>query len=84
MNVVKVPENGASFVEYSTRGTKITFGDDEISANLAKKERDDAVRIDVCKDYLDEVWSYRCKSICGRDIHPCKTVPGYADRKPRL
>ena len=55
MNVVKVPENGASFVEYSTRGTKITFGDDEISANLAKKERDDAVRIDVCKDYLDEL-----------------------------
>lgn len=55
MNVIRKPENGKSFVEYATRGTKISFNDGEISADLQKKERDDEVKIDICKDYLDEL-----------------------------
>ena len=53
MKVVKKPENGKNFVEYSVRGTKISFGDGEISMDLQKKERDDEVKIDVCRDYTD-------------------------------
>ena len=53
MKVIKRPENGKNFVEYSTRGTKISFGDGEITADLQKKERDDVVRIDVCRDFTD-------------------------------
>ncbi|MBR1744370.1 MAG: hypothetical protein IJ733_21425 [Lachnospiraceae bacterium] len=50
MNVIKRPENGKNFVEYSTKGTKISFSDGEITADLQKKERDDDVKIDVCMD----------------------------------
>lgn len=52
MKVIKKPEDGKNFVEYSTRGTKISFNDGEISADLQKKERDDDVKIDVCMDYM--------------------------------
>ena len=52
MKVIKNPENGKNFVEYEVKGTKIFFGDSEIMADLQKKERDDDVKIDVCKDYL--------------------------------
>lgn len=52
MKVIKKPENGKNFVEYSTRTTKVSFGDGEISVDLQKKERDDDVRIDVCMDYM--------------------------------
>ena len=52
MKVKKQPQNGKNFVEFSTDGTKIFFGDCEIMADLAKKERDDDVRIDVCRDYM--------------------------------
>ena len=53
MKVIKFPENGERFVNYAVDGSKIFFGDDEIMADLKKKERDDDVKIDVCKDYLD-------------------------------
>ncbi len=52
MQVVLKPENGSDFVEYEVTGNKITFGDDELTINLAKRERDDDVMIDICKDYL--------------------------------
>lgn len=52
MKVINKPEDGKNFVEYSTRGTKISFNDGEISADLQKKERDDDVKIDVCMDYM--------------------------------
>lgn len=51
MKVTKVPENGSSFVDYEVNGNVISFGDDEISANLKKKERDEIVKIDVCEDF---------------------------------
>lgn len=52
MKVIKEPKNGKNFVEYSIRGTKISFNDGEISADLQKKERDDEVKLDVCMDFV--------------------------------
>lgn len=52
MKVIKEPENGENFIDYSVKGTQISFGDGEITADLQKKERDDDVKIDVCRDYL--------------------------------
>lgn len=51
MKVTRVPENGSNFVEYEVSGNVISFGDDEISANLKKKERDEIVKLDVCEDF---------------------------------
>lgn len=51
MQIVKKPEEGTNFVEYSATKKSITFGDDEIMINLEKKERDDAVHIDITRDY---------------------------------
>lgn len=53
MKVIKKPENGNDFVDYSIKDTKVSFGDGEITIDLQKKERDDDVKIDVCKDYTD-------------------------------
>ena len=52
MKVIKQPENGKKFVPYEVEGTVISFGDEEIMTNLKKKERDDDVIIDVCRDFL--------------------------------
>ena len=50
MKVTLVPENGKNFIDYEVSGNVISFGDDEISANLKKKEDDEQVKIDVCED----------------------------------
>ena len=52
MQVIHVPENGSNFVDYEVDGNLISFGDDEIMVNLKKKERDDDVTLDVCRDYF--------------------------------
>ncbi|MCM1167658.1 MAG: hypothetical protein NC401_16800 [Ruminococcus sp.] len=46
MNIVyKTPEAESSHIAFSVKGSKITFGDDEKTLNLAKFEKDDAVHI---------------------------------------
>ncbi|MBQ9347361.1 MAG: hypothetical protein IJT94_08510 [Oscillibacter sp.] len=52
MKVIRMPENGVNFVPYEVEGTMISFGDEEIMMNLKKKEKDDDVTVDVCRDYL--------------------------------
>ena len=52
MQVIHVPENGSSFVPYEVDGNLISFGDEEIMVNLKKKERDDDVTLDVCRDFF--------------------------------
>lgn len=52
MKVVKKPKKGTNFVQYELDGNLLSFGDDEIIINLKKKERDDDVTIDVCRDLL--------------------------------
>lgn len=50
INVVeKTP--GKPHIEYAVSGgKKITFGDDELTINLAARERDEAVTLDICFD----------------------------------
>ena len=52
MQVIKKPETGKKFVEYSLDGNILTFGDDEIMINLAKKQKDDDVTIDIVRDLM--------------------------------
>lgn len=48
---IKVVEmNEGEKIAYSVNGNKITFGDDELTLNLEKNERDDANHIDICRD----------------------------------
>lgn len=50
INVVeKAP--GKPHIDYAVSGgKKITFGDDELTINLAARERDEAVTLDICID----------------------------------
>lgn len=47
MNVIH--KNEGAKVQYTVRGSKITF-DDEVTYNLAKYERDEDSHIDLCRD----------------------------------
>ena len=50
---IKVVEKtpGKPHIDYAVSGgKKITFGDDELTINLAAKERDEAVTLDICID----------------------------------
>ena len=46
MNVID--KNEGKKIRYEVTGNKITFGDDEITLNLEKYERDEDVTIDIC------------------------------------
>ena len=48
MNVIE--KNQGPRINYVVNGDKITFGDDEITLNLVKYERDEAQTIDICRD----------------------------------
>jgi len=48
MNVIEVNEGPK--IDYEVRKTKITFGDDELTLNLARLERDDDISVDICID----------------------------------
>lgn len=45
-----VEQNKGDKIPFSVSGNKVTFGDDEITINLAKNERDGANHIDICHD----------------------------------
>ena len=50
---IKVVEKtpGKPHIDFAVSGgKKITFGDDELTINLAAKERDEAVTLDICFD----------------------------------
>ena len=49
MVVEKTP--GRPHIEFAVSGgKKVTFGDDELTINLAARERDEAVTLDICID----------------------------------
>lgn len=48
MNVIEKTKGRK--VDYTVTGNKIVFRDDELSVNLAARERDDAMTVDVCED----------------------------------
>ena len=56
-NKINVVENTpGTHIEYAlSGGKKITFGDDELTINLASRERDFEVSLDICIDEEDGV-----------------------------
>ena len=51
MIIVKKPEDATNVINYEVDAKSIDFEDGELVINLKKKERDDAVHLDICKDY---------------------------------
>ncbi len=49
---IKVVEKkpGKQHIKFKVSGEKVTFGDDELTINLAVRERDEAVTLDICID----------------------------------
>ena len=47
--MIIVEKNEGEKIPYSVRTTKVTF-DDDLTINLAKREQDWAVHIDICSD----------------------------------
>ena len=57
-NTIQIVEKapGKPHIEYAlSAGKKITFGDDELTINLAARERDDKVTLDICIDAEDGI-----------------------------
>lgn len=48
--IFKTPEAETNHIDHSKRGNKLTLGDDELTLNLSKYERDDPKHIDICFD----------------------------------
>ncbi len=48
MSVKIIEKTGGDKVGIEIEGNKVTLGDDEMTLNLGKYERDDAVHIDIC------------------------------------
>lgn len=45
-----IEKNQGTKIAYEVTDNKITFGDDEITLNLAKYERDEEVVLNICRD----------------------------------
>ena len=48
--IIVVEQNEGEKIPFSVSGNKVTFGDDELTINLEKLERDDENHIDICRD----------------------------------
>lgn len=48
MKIIEINEGPK--IPYEESGTSLSFNDDELSVNLAKKQRDWPVHIDICRD----------------------------------
>ena len=54
--IIVVEKTPGTHIDYAlSRGNKITFGDDELTINLATRERDYEVSLDICIDEEDGV-----------------------------
>lgn len=49
-SIIVIEQNEGDKIPFSVSGNKITFGDDELTINLEKHERDDENHIDICRD----------------------------------
>ena len=69
INVVE--KTPGTHIEYAlSGGKKITFGDDELTINLASRERDFEVSLDICID-----WHRRtCAEVRCADCYSCQTL----------
>ena len=54
--IIVVEKTPGTHIDYAlSSGKKITFGDDELTINLATRERDYEVSLDICIDEEDGV-----------------------------
>lgn len=54
--IIVIEKTPGTHIEYAlSGGKKITFGDDELTINLASRERDYEVSLDICIDEEDGV-----------------------------
>ena len=70
MKIVEV--NEGKKIDYSINGNKITFGDDELTLNLSKYERDEEVTINICNDEEGILTSSLSKYFVANIIIPAK------------
>ena len=61
-----IEKNSGTKIPYEVVKNKICF-DDDLTINLAKREDDRDVHIDVCYDSYGE-------QLCGRNRYPCPSV----------
>ena len=71
MKIVEV--NEGKKIAYEINGNKITFGDDELTLNLSKYERDEEVIINICNDDDGILTSSLSKYFVANIIIPAKT-----------
>lgn len=50
-----VEQTPGKHIEYEVQKNKLIFGDDELSVNLASRERDYEVTLDICIDIEDGI-----------------------------
>ena len=48
--IIVVEKNEGQKIPYEIDGNRITFGDDELTINIERHERDSANHIDICRD----------------------------------
>lgn len=51
--IIVIEKNEGEKIPYEVSGTKIIFGDDELTVNCKSRERDYEVTLDICKDTED-------------------------------
>lgn len=71
MKIIEV--NEGKKIAYEINDNKITFGDDELTLNLSKYERDEEVIINICNDDDGILTSSLSKYFVANIIIPAKT-----------
>lgn len=71
MKIVEV--NEGKKIAYEINGNKITFGDDELTLNISKYERNEEVIINICNDDDGILTSSLSKYFVANIIIPAKT-----------
>ncbi len=61
-----IEKNDGQKIAYEVSGNKLTLGDDEMTLNLSRYERDDPAHIDICRDKFGFL-------VCG-------VIPGVAEK----
>ena len=80
--MIVIEKNKGTKIEYTVNDTKITFGDDELTLNLAKYERDEEVRIDICRDDKKILSTGLSKYFVANIIIPARTYDENGSAQP--
>jgi hypothetical protein len=53
--MIIIEKNAGQKIDWTETGTIVGFGDDELTVNCAKYQKDWAVHLDICADYNDNL-----------------------------